>query len=464
MLRVSGAQGFAFLAKDLPGFRLSGSQVQVIHEPSHFYEQLLNRSATAKKRVVLSALYLGVGPKEVELVSRLQGNLAANPQLRVNFLLDCCRGSRMVAGSSSCTLVSRLQEGEGGERCRGHFYHTPKLRGALRKVLPQRWNEIVGLQHCKVYIFDDSVIISGANLSSDYFTDRQDRYVVVENCPGLADYYESYIDSIGRFSFHLDSGQLKPPTDTCHPYLGKLQQFVTEAQTIITSFMNKQKAEHNLEEKLEGEGDTLIYPTVQMGQLGIRQDSEVTSKVLASGEQGGVFHFGSGYFNLTAEYCHQMMHSSKAGFRILMAHPEANGFLGARGPAGGIPHAYTAIARGFWNLLTDRGLQNRIQMVEWQRPEWTFHAKGLWYSPPGEDRPVLTMVGSPNFGYRSVERDLETQMVVVTSNEGLRDRLKEERDALFKFGTPVTAQTWEEAGRAVPWWVARVVGIARNFF
>ena len=171
----------------------------------------------------------------------------------------------------------------------------------------------------------------------------------------------------GQFSFHLDSGQLKPPTGTCHPYLGKLQQFVTEAQTIVTRFMKKQKAEHNLEEKLEEEGDTLIYPTVQMGQLGIRQDSEVTSKVLASGEQGGVFHFGSGYFNLTAEYCHQMMHSSKAGFRVLMAHPEANGFLGARGPAGGIPHAYTAIARGFWNLLSDRGLQNRIDMVEWKR-------------------------------------------------------------------------------------------------
>ena len=85
-------------------------QVQVIHEPSHFYEQLLKRSATAKKvefmsipafsvlllqlvqRVVLSALYLGVGPKEVELVSKLQSNLASNPQLRVNFLLDCCRG------------------------------------------------------------------------------------------------------------------------------------------------------------------------------------------------------------------------------------------------------------------------------------------------------------------------------------------------------------------------------------
>jgi len=92
MLRVPGSQGFAFLAKDLPGFRLSGSQVQVLQEPSHFYEQLLSRSATARKRVVLSALYLGVGPKEIELVSKLQGNLASNPQLRVNFLLDCCRG------------------------------------------------------------------------------------------------------------------------------------------------------------------------------------------------------------------------------------------------------------------------------------------------------------------------------------------------------------------------------------
>ena len=56
----------------------------------------------------------------------------------------------------------------------GVLIETRKLNltKITRKVLPQRWNEVVGLQHCKVYIFDDSVIISGANLSSDYFTDR----------------------------------------------------------------------------------------------------------------------------------------------------------------------------------------------------------------------------------------------------------------------------------------------------
>ena len=36
-------------------------------------------------------------------------------------------------------------------------------------------NEVVGVNHLKVYLFDDDVILSGANLSNTYFTNRQDR-------------------------------------------------------------------------------------------------------------------------------------------------------------------------------------------------------------------------------------------------------------------------------------------------
>ena len=40
-------------------------------------------------------------------------------------------------------------------------------------------------------------------------------------------------------------------------------------------------------------------------------------------------------------------------------------------------------------------------MHEYEREGWTFHAKGLWYYPPGGNGlPTMTMVGSPNFGYR----------------------------------------------------------------
>jgi CDP-diacylglycerol--glycerol-3-phosphate 3-phosphatidyltransferase len=41
------------------------------------------------------------------------------------------------------------------------LFHTPKLRGLLRYLLPPRYNELVGLQHMKLYLFDNDVIISG---------------------------------------------------------------------------------------------------------------------------------------------------------------------------------------------------------------------------------------------------------------------------------------------------------------
>ena len=84
------------------------------------------------------------------------------------------------------------------------MYHTPHIGRLWKQVVPARWNETIGLQHCKVYIFNDSVIISGANFSNDCFTNRQDRYVLVENCPMLADFYKKLIGNIADFSLKMD--------------------------------------------------------------------------------------------------------------------------------------------------------------------------------------------------------------------------------------------------------------------
>ena len=37
--------------------------------------------------------------------------------------------------------------------------------------------EIAGVHHQKIYIFDNSVILGGANLSHNYFLNRKDRYI-----------------------------------------------------------------------------------------------------------------------------------------------------------------------------------------------------------------------------------------------------------------------------------------------
>lgn len=50
---------------------------------------------------------------------------------------------------------------------------------------------------------------------------------------------------------------------------------------------------------------------------------------------------------------------------------------------------------------------------------------GLWYYVGGRDHPCLTLIGSPNFGYRSVHRDLEAQIAIVTENEELQMQLQQ---------------------------------------
>ena len=95
--------------------------------------------------------------------------------VRVNILLDYCRGNRTNdRGESSGTILRRLLRNDeaSSSECRIAMYHTPILRGLWKMVMPQRYNETLGLQHTKIYLFDDTLILSGANLSEDYFTNR----------------------------------------------------------------------------------------------------------------------------------------------------------------------------------------------------------------------------------------------------------------------------------------------------
>ena len=76
------------------------------------------------------------------------------------------------------------------------FLYTPVLsENLVTQFLPPRWNEILSVYHIKSYIFDNNMIISGANLSNDYFTTRIDRYILFENCPELIEFYEKLCSS-----------------------------------------------------------------------------------------------------------------------------------------------------------------------------------------------------------------------------------------------------------------------------
>ncbi|XP_030573257.1 CDP-diacylglycerol--glycerol-3-phosphate 3-phosphatidyltransferase, mitochondrial [Drosophila novamexicana] len=454
-----GLESLSWLHNLAPCFPLRGDQIQVIHEPQHFYQTLIQRIAQAKRRIVLASLYLGTGQLESSFVQTLRHSLQAESSLRLNVLLDFTRGTRGAANSK--TMLLPLVR-EFGEQVQFSLYHTPDLRGMTKRLAPPRWNELLGLQHMKVYLFDDAVIISGANLSNDYFTNRQDRYILIEDKP-LADFYAQFIERVQEFSLAVGADAVEGLHHSWRilPYEGTKDQFIRLAKERITNFVQEAYQKQLQLRDQNTQADTWVFPLLEMGQIGIHHDSVVTKQLLSKCIAGSRLKLATGYFNLTQEYMDTITHKCLAQCSILMAHPNANGFQGAKGPAGGIPAAYTLIAKSFYESLVRRKQNHRVNFFEYEKPGWTYHAKGLWYYLPEARLPNLTLIGSSNFGERSVNRDLETQVCLVTANKDLSQRLQNEADRLYDMST--TAER-EIVQRSVPRWVQAVVRIFRNFF
>ena len=90
------------------------------------------------------------------------------------------------------------------------FYHNPDTGFLKGKAIEGPFREIFGVHHIKAHVFDSNVLITGANLSEDYFTDRQDRCMVIQDCEPLADYFDDLISILSDVSFNIDGmGEMK---------------------------------------------------------------------------------------------------------------------------------------------------------------------------------------------------------------------------------------------------------------
>lgn len=190
-------------ALQLPRFGVSSKSVLRIDTPRQFYGLLKTKILQARSRIFLSTLY--IGKEERELARYLFEALSRRPELQVVILMDAMRATRESPKNiSSASLLVHLAA-MFPDQVDIRLYATPLLRpdSVKARMIGKRFNEGFGLQHMKVYGFDDDVIISGANLSRDYFTRRKDRYMMVRRHTYLADYLHSLILLVSRFSYAL---------------------------------------------------------------------------------------------------------------------------------------------------------------------------------------------------------------------------------------------------------------------
>lgn len=447
-----------WLYSSVPSFPVRADQVSVLYKPEEFYETLINSCSKATSRILFVSLYLGTGEKEKRLVNVILSKLGeTGSSIKVKILLDAVRSSRGPNNSSRKILLPLLQQ---SSRCQVALFHSPKLKGLLHRFLPPRYNELIGLQHMKIYIIDNNILISGANLSHDYFTNRQDRYVLVKDCKPLADFFEGMIDILCSMSLQLTRSDDTVPPAKYHPY---------EKSNLYTNQLRKRLSDYyasfiNNNGKVEdADCDTLIFPTIEVPPCDIHIDSQTVKQILELAPKNSLVHLASGYFNLTKSYINTIL-NSKAEYTLLMAHPTANGFYQSSGLSRYIPDLYTAIGKQFYEIVEQKDNIDRITMFEFQKRDWTFHGKGIWITFPGEILPQLTVVGSSNFGARSESRDLESQIIIVTDNFELRKQLYREQRQLFDYGSLFTRTVFLEPERKVSFWINGLAWLLKSFF
>ncbi|KAB5576152.1 hypothetical protein GE09DRAFT_1265743 [Coniochaeta sp. 2T2.1] len=503
---------FSPFGKLLPTFRISSDHIKILHEPSRFYEALLQGIATATRRIFLTSLYIGTDV--LGLVEGLRVSLRVHPGLMVFVLLDLLRGNRpgpeaRNASNTTAAMLLPLLHEFGPQRIVLRFYHTPNLRGIWKSITPSSLNEGFGLQHIKLCGFDDSVVLTGANLSSEYFENRQDRYYLFES-PELAAFFYNFIMALSGFAYLMTVGAPSPsntlisvfewPTTNLLPTpLEKTDHsiiFEAARRHLVPLIWNHdrgkgEKSNQNCDENTET--DTVVWPHIQLAPLLGVSDYDLRNALMLSSSHtwalGQIlpllpycssWTLSTAYLSLspqirawlarlgTSTPSNANQQNVYASGTIITAAPEAMSFYGAKGmvkqrsQSGGSPY-------------TTLGLP---KLLQWRRGiahepgGWTFHAKGLWAqglkARCGEEDTTATMtvVGSSNYGNRSWKLDLELDVLIVTTNPDLQRRMRKEEARMLRYGRPIgskEAATGSWVDGVVVWvlmFVIRLLGLS----
>jgi CDP-diacylglycerol---glycerol-3-phosphate 3-phosphatidyltransferase len=418
----------ARLAVEAPHIPIPASafEVDTASGPTGFHERLRAMIRGARRRLTLAALYLGTEPSEQALVDDIRSALERSPDLAVQLVFDYSRGQRATTNGTSTTVVRELLAAY-PRRVELHLHRMPQLDGLARLLLPSPLDEVLGVFHCKGLASDDTALLTGANLSGEYFSCRQARSVTVRH-PAFAAMLHDLIGTTARHSHRVRVGGegsgLAPPERSRATLPG-------EALGLFTTGPRAGPDE-----------ETVLVPLLQHPRLGLRQEYDVLREVLAWTH--GELTISTPYANFSPDYVRALTTRVAGGGRTLLITPSgrSHSFTTGRGAKALVPGVYAHREAQCVAPLRAASADGAFQLRHYDRPDWVFHAKGLWFRTEHE---TATVIGSSSFGGRSVGRDFDASFLVVTRSPALRAALEAEVGALLEFAPheqPPRAGSW----------------------
>lgn len=420
----------------LPQTSIDAGAVEVLCHASDYKQRLLQLIQSARRRIVLTALYLQADEAGEEVLRALFAAKQQNPELDIQVYVDFHRARRGLIGQENA-------------RTNAQFYREIAADYALPiQILgvPVKKRELFGVLHLKGFVFDDTLFYSGASINNIYLGHtgryRADRYLILTNSV-LAD------------AFVAGHQQILGQTEVVQNLLAPDEQIAQAYKTAHRGWL-KQARTCSYPQKGESKPEALNASLLMgMGRLN-NPLNKVILAMLALAERSVLIY--TPYFNPPPVLAKALRKCLKRGVKvtIVVGDKTANDFYipphQRFNKIGGLPYLYETILRKFVKTnqsFIDAGL---LDVRLWRHEDNSYHLKGI--SVDG----IRHLFTGHNLNPRAFSLDFENGIFVEDHLGQLAVQLQREEQHLLQNTTHVGHYSQIEMMRDYPEPVQKLLG------
>ncbi|MCE0802041.1 CDP-diacylglycerol--serine O-phosphatidyltransferase [Buttiauxella sp. A2-C1_F] len=399
----------------LPKLSQSVDDVKTLFSPADFREVLLQKIASATRRICIVALYLEQDDAGKAVLTALYQAKQQRPEIEVTVLVDWHRAQRGRIGAAATNTNA-------------DWYHrmTEEYPGVDIPVygVPVNTREALGVLHFKGFIVDDCVIYSGASVNDVYLHQhdkyRYDRYQVICN-PQLSDIMYNWMQENlvhGRAVHRLDKLH-RPKSPEIKNDIRLFRQELRDA-----SFHFQGNADNE---------QLAVTPLVGLGKTSLL--NKTIYHLMPCTEQKLVIC--TPYFNLPAVLVRNIIQLLREGkqVEIIVGDKTANDFYIPEDQPfkiiGALPYLYEINLRRFLSRLQYYVNSGQLIVRLWKDDDNSYHLKGMWV-----DDEWMLLTGN-NLNPRAWRLDLENAILIHDPKQELTVQRDHELDLIRTHTTVV---------------------------
>ena len=397
-----------------------GDDFRTLCTPRAFRDRIYELISASTKRIYITALYLQDDDGGRGILNALYEAKEKNPALDVKVFVDFHRAQRGLIGAKASAGNQVLYQ-----ECESRWPGLVRVYG-----VPVRRYEMMGVLHLKGFVFDDTVLYSGASLNDVYLCEhgryRMDRYQEIVS-PKLAD---SLVEFCTRWLIGSDAVRplWRKPVPTAR-YLSRA----------IRAFRHTLKsANYEYEADRLGQGEVGVAPLIGFGKKNIHLNRCVI-RLLRSVSKKAVIC--TPYFNpprAVMKEFNRLLHSG-ASIELLVGDRTASDFyIPPEEPfrkISALPYIYEMSLRRFMEDNSAFIESGQLTVRLWKDGDNTYHVKGIF-----TDSGFALATGN-NLNPRAWGLDLENGILINDPEGLLNDKFRAEIEEIEKHTTVLRSYT-----------------------